>query len=114
MVSKQMLDMEQSEISIRKSRGASRSQIISSYFIQSVMVTLASSVVGIPLSFLICQIIGSSNEFLEFVSRQPLPMKMTIEVILFALIAISFSIAVMVLPVVSYSKVTIVTPVPPN
>lgn len=108
MVSKQMLDMEQSEISIMKSRGASRRQIISSYFIQGVVTTLASSIVGIPLAFLICQIIGSSNEFLSFVSRKPLPMKLTVEVFLFALIAIVFSIAVMVLPVISYSKVTIV------
>ena len=108
MVSKQMLEMEQSEISIMKSRGASRGQILSTYFMQSIIVSIFSAAAGIPLSFLICQVIGSSNEFLEFVSRKPLPMRMTGEVLLFAAAAAIFSIAVMVLPVISYSKVTIV------
>ncbi|MBQ4258623.1 MAG: ABC transporter permease [Clostridia bacterium] len=108
MVSKQMLEMEQAEISIMKSRGASRGQILSTYFMQSVIVSVVSAAAGIPLSFLICQVIGSSNEFLEFVSRKPLPTKMTPEVLLFAAAAAVFSIAVMVLPVISYSKVSIV------
>ncbi len=108
MVSKQMLEMEQAEISIMKSRGASRGQILSTYFMQSVIVSIFSAAAGIPLSFLICQVIGSSNEFLEFVSRKPLPTRMTGEVLLFAAAAAIFSIAVMVLPVISYSKVSIV------
>ncbi|MBQ4085765.1 MAG: hypothetical protein IJC54_04235, partial [Clostridia bacterium] len=37
MVSRQMLEMEQSEISILKSRGAGKSQIIGVYFLQSVI-----------------------------------------------------------------------------
>ena len=43
MVSKQMLEMEQAEISIMKSRGASRGQILSTYFMQSVIVSLFSA-----------------------------------------------------------------------
>ena len=50
MVSRQMLDMEQAEIAVLKSRGAGQAQIITVYFMQSVIVALISLAVGHPLN----------------------------------------------------------------
>ena len=108
MVAKQMLEMEQSEISIMKSRGASKKQIIQVYLLQSTMTAVAGWVIGIPLAFFLCQVIGSANAFLEFVSRKALPVELTLDVLLAGILAALFSIAVMVVPVLKYSNVTIV------
>jgi putative ABC transport system permease protein len=77
MVSGQILNMEQSEISVIKSRGAGKRQLLSIYFIQSGIIAVLSLIIGLPLSMLICQILGSANAFLEFVSRQALETKYT-------------------------------------
>lgn len=108
MVSRQMLEIEAAEIAVIKSRGASRRQIIGIYSLQSALLAAASLIAGIPLSLLICQIIGSANAFLEFVSRTSLRLEMTGTVLLYALAAALLSMAAMVLPVLRYSKTTIV------
>ena len=108
MVSRQMLDMEQNEIAVLKSRGASRMQIISTYFLQSVILSLISFAVGIPLGAFMVQVLGSANAFMEFVKRTALPIEIDGRVLLFCTAAALFSIAAMVLPVFKHSKVTIV------
>ena len=108
MVSGQMLNMEQNEISVIKSRGASRKQILTIYLLQSTLIAVVSFVVAIPLSYLICQVVGSANAFLEFVSRKALPARFAMPVWLFALVAAVISIATMVIPAIQYAKVGIV------
>ena len=108
MVSRQMLQLEQGEISILKSRGASRRQIISVYLLQSLAISLISFAAALPISAWLCQVLGSSNAFLEFVRRQALTIEFSPEVFLFGAAAALFSICVMVLPVVRYSSVSIV------
>ena len=108
MVSGQMLDMEQKEISIFKSRGASKGQILKVYLEQSLVLAAAGLLLGIPLGFLICQVIGSANAFLEFVGRSALPVSFTLKTALFALGAAVLSILTMVIPAFKYSDVTIV------
>ena len=70
----QILNMEQSEISVIKSRGAGKRQLLSIYFIQSGKYRHAQSDNGCPYHAN-CQILGSANAFLEFVSRQALETK---------------------------------------
>ena len=108
MVSGQMLNMEQNEISVIKSRGASKKQIISIYLMQSALIAAVSFVVSIPLSYLICQVVGSANAFLEFVSRRALPARFALPVWLFAVGAALISIATMVIPAIKYANVGIV------
>lgn len=108
MVSGQILSMEQSEISVIKSRGSYRRQILCIYLLQSVIISLCSLAVGLPLSALICQILGSSNAFLEFVSRQALQVRYTKDVFMYGIIAALLSTCAMVLPSLRYSRLTIV------
>lgn len=108
MVSRQMLQLEQNEISILKSRGAARRQIISVYFVQSLGISLISFIVALPLSAWLCQVLGSANAFLEFVRRKSLTVEFSPEVLLFGAAAAVFSICVMVFPVMRFANVSIV------
>ncbi len=108
MVSGRMLDMEQKEIAILKSRGSSRQQILKLYLLQSLILAGAGLVIGIPLAFLICQIIGSANAFLEFVGRSALPVTMTWKALGFFLGAAILSTLTMVIPAFRYAQTTIV------
>ena len=108
MVSGQILSMEESEISVIKSRGSYRRQILGIYLLQSIIVSLVSLIIGLPLSSLICQMLGSANAFLEFVSRQALKVRYTSTVLTYGIVAAVLSTCAMVLPALRYSKLTIV------
>lgn len=108
MVSRQMLEMEQGEISVYKSRGASKWQIIRLYFIESGLIAGASFVLGIPLGAILCKFLGASSGFLEFVHRKSLALELGLGVWVSSLAAAVFSVATMVLPVIRYAGVGIV------
>lgn len=108
MVSRQILEMEQNDISIIKSRGAGRKQIIQTYLIQSVLVAVAGIVIGIPSGAFLCQVFGSSNAFLEFVQRRALSIRFSWEVLVYVVAAVLVGIIAMLIPAVQFSKLTIV------
>ena len=108
MVSAQMLNMESNEIAMLKSRGVSRLQVIMVYFIQSIMLATVSFIIGIPLGYILCRLLGGSNAFMEFVSRESLPISITGTSLMYGLAAAGFSVLVMTLPVIPLSKTTIV------
>lgn len=108
MVSRQILEIEQNEISILKSRGASKKQILITYLIQSSIIAGISLVIGIPLGAFLCQVLGSANSFLGFVSRRALDLHFTWKVVGYAFAAIVVSIVAMILPVFKFADLTIV------
>lgn len=108
MISGQMLSMEQSEISLLKSRGAGKGQIIRLYFMQNLLLAVVAFVIGIPLGIYLCKLIGSSTAFLEFGVRRSLPVELNGEVFAYAGIAIAASVLLTLIPVVKYSGVSIV------
>lgn len=108
MISRQMLEMEQSEISILKSRGAGKGQIFRLYLMQSAFLALISLAAGLPLGSFICRALGSSNAFLEFVQRRPLQIHYTGEVFVYALAAALVSVLMTILPAMKQSGISIV------
>lgn len=108
MISGQMLSMEQSEISLLKSRGAGKGQIIRLYFMQNLVLAAIAFVLGLPLGIYLCKMIGSSTAFLEFGVRRDLPVQLTGEVFLYAGVAIVASVVLTLIPVLKYSGVSIV------
>ena len=108
MVSRRMLEMEQNEISVFRSRGAAKKQIISIYLLQSLMIAGVGVAGGVPLGMLICKILGASNSFLEFVSRTALQIELVPTTWLFALGASVFSVGAMVFPVLRFANVDII------
>lgn len=108
MVSRQMLEMEQNEIAVYKSRGADKGQIVLVYLLQSLIVSVLGLAGGIPLGVLMCRLLGASNSFLEFVKRAALPVEIGPKVWICAAAAAAFSICTMVLPVIRFANVGIV------
>jgi len=108
MVSKQILQIEQNDISVIKSRGASRRQIILVYFMQGVIISVISLLLGIPLGMLICRALGASNGFLNMVSRTALVVELNPECFMYSGLAALVSVMTMLIPVISHSRVTIV------
>ena len=108
MISRQMLDLEQNEIALLKSRGSSKKQIILIYLLQSTILSAISAVVGLPLGYFLCKALGSTNGFLEFIQRKALHVSLSGAVFLYLLGAMLVSIAFMVLPVIRDANVTIV------
>lgn len=108
MVSRQMLEMEQNEIAVYKSRGADKGQIVLVYLLQSLIISVLGLAGGIPLGVLMCRLLGASNSFLEFVKRAALPVEIGAKVWMAAGAAAAFSICTMVLPVIRFANVNIV------
>ncbi len=108
MISGQMLKMEQSEISVMKSRGASRLQIIALYFYQSSILAVIGLLIGIPLGRLFTGALGSTNEFLQFSSLRNLNIQYTYDIFLSAFAAAILTILVTIIPVFRFSDISIV------
>lgn len=106
MISRQMLDLEQNEIALLKSRGSSKGQILLIYFLQSLILSSASSVVGVPIGYFMTKALGSTNGFLEFIQRKALHVRMGGGVFVYTLGAIIISVAFMVLPVIRDANVS--------
>ena len=108
MVSGQILEIEKNDIAILKSRGAGKKQILYAYFLQSLIISGGGIVIGLPVSALLCQMFGSANAFLEFVSRGALSLRLTWAVIGYTLLAAIICIIAMIVPVFAYAKTSIV------
>lgn len=109
MISRQMLEMEENEIAILKSRGAGRLQIIWLYFLQSSFLALISFLAGLPLGKLICKVLGASSAFLEFAAKRNLRVEYSAEVLYYGLAAVLVSMIMTLLPVLKRSTASIVS-----
>lgn len=108
MVSSQILEIEKNDIAILKSRGAGKKQILYAYFLQSIILAGAGIVIGLPIAALLCQMFGSANAFLSFVSRGALSLRLTFSVIAYCLLSAVICVIAMIVPVFAYAKTSIV------
>ena len=108
MISSQMLSMEQSEISVMKSRGAKGRQIVGMYFIQNLILSGIGLAAGLPLGRQFCTLLGTATDFMEFAGRRRLEVRYSMDVAVYALGAVLLTIIITLIPVLQYSKVTIV------
>ncbi len=92
MVSRQILTLEQNDISVLKSRGASRRQLFLLYTLQSLFVSVISYALGILLGISLCRVLGASNGFLNMVQRTALTVELTPEALLYGGAAIFLSV----------------------
>ena len=69
MVSQLNVDRERNEIAVFKSRGASSWQIFGMYAAESGILGIVTLVVAPFIGLVLCQFLGVSNGFLEFVNR---------------------------------------------
>lgn len=108
MISSQMLTMEQNEISVMKSRGAKRGQIVWMYLIQNLILGLISLAAGLPLGGVFCSVLGTATDFMEFSGRRALSVKWSADVLWYAGAALLLMMVMTLIPVIGYSRVSIV------
>lgn len=108
MIAGQMLQMERNEISLMRSRGASKRQVFQLYLMQSIFLSVISLIGGIPLGAVFCKLLGASTAFLEFSATRSLEIRFTADVILYAAGAVVLSVIMTTIPVLSYSGLSIV------
>ena len=108
MISRQMLSLEEGEVAMLKSRGASGFQIFRLYLIQSLVVSGAGTVIGIPIGALITILLGRADAFLSFSGGRNMELIFTWEAVLYALVAALLSVLMTLLPVLKKDKASIV------
>ncbi len=108
MISSQMLSMEQSEISVMKSRGAKGKQIVGMYMLQNLILCGVSLLIGIPLGKGFCMLLGTTTDFMEFSGKRMLQVEYSLDVAVYALGAILLTMVITLLPVLQYSRISIV------
>lgn len=108
MVSSQILEMEDGEIAMLKSRGTSTKQILGIYLGQSSILSVLAILIGIPIGFLLCKLAASSSSFLKFSVRDTHFYGFDVGMITYSLIAAAVSVLFVTLPVFKYAKNSIV------
>jgi len=108
IISRQILKMDQNDIAVIASRGASRGQLLIIYALQGVFVTAVCYPLGIFLGVQICRVLGASNGFLELVQRAVLFVEITPQALLYAGAAMIISFLMMLIPVIKFSRISIV------
>ncbi len=108
MVSQLNVDRERNEIAVFKSRGASSKQIFGMYAAQSGMLGLVTLAAAPFIGLVLCQFLGVSNGFLEFVNRTGISAKVTLISVIYALIATVVFFITTMIPIIPASKLSIV------
>lgn len=108
MVSQLNIESEKNEIAMLKSRGASAWQIVRIYAYETLILGAVSAVIGPFVGLGLCNILGVSNGFLEFVNRPALHAKLSISAFLYAGLAVVVFFIATIVPVVPASRITIV------
>lgn len=108
MVSQLNVEQEKNEIAVFKSRGASSKQIFGIYAMEMGILGLATLIFAPLIGLCLCSFLGVSNGFLEFVNRTGLAAKLSLDAVLYALIAIVIFFVTTMLPIIPASKLSIV------
>ncbi len=108
MVSQLNVEQEKNEIAVFKSRGASSRQIFAIYAMETGVLGLVTLIVAPFIGLVLCNFLGVSNGFLEFVNRTGLAAKLSFDAVLYALIAVVIFFVTTMLPIIPASKLTIV------
>ena len=107
MISARILEMETTEIAMLKSRGISRGRIIRLYVLQSSLISIVCSAIGMFLGVLLCKLAAGTNAFLSFSLKDVSAYKPTDSMLIFMLLAFVLAVAFMTLPVINLTRLTI-------
>lgn len=108
MVSRQIIHGEKNEIAMLKSRGINRVQVILIYLLQFILLSTGGYIIGIPLGFALCIIAGNTTDFLTFSGNNIASYGFTPEMLGYGGLGVLIGIIFILIPVVSFSKVSIV------
>ena len=108
MVSQLNIESERNEIAMLKSRGASSWQILRIYAYETLILGAVSALVGPFVGLGLCNILGVSNGFMEFVNRPALHAKLSWAPFVYAIAAVAVFFVTTLVPIIPASRVSIV------
>lgn len=108
MVSSQILQFEEGEIAVLRSRGVTRMQMILLYLLQSVLLSVGGIVPGILLGYVMCKCGASTDGFLAFTGKDTSLYYFRWQMIPYGLAACVIAVLFMTIPVWKRAKYTIV------
>lgn len=109
MNARQSLERQRGDIAVLRSRGGSASQIFWLYLIEGVLLGVVALFIGPLLGYLMAKSLGSSSGFLHFVNRKAVYVDITMDVWLYAALAVVLAIIASVIPALSYARQSIVS-----
>lgn len=108
MVSQLMIRSETGIISVLESRGAGRTQILTMYAIESMILGAITLIIGPFLGLWMVKVIGAANGFLEFVNRKALKTELDSQAIWYGILAVCLFLITTLLPVFMQARTSIV------
>ena len=108
MVSSLIIRGDENEISQLRSRGASSFQIFLLYLYQGIILGGLALIIGPPVGFWLCRVVGAANGFLEFVNRSALPLTLRPSAYLYSAAAVVLFMLTMLIPAWQASRTGIV------
>ncbi|WP_372662536.1 FtsX-like permease family protein [Cohnella sp.] len=108
MAANLIIERQKTDISVLRSRGASRLQIMTAYTMESLLLGLGALAVGPFLGVQFTKGLGAANGFLEFVNRSALPVSLTSSAYKVAAIAVCGAIVLILIPAFLATRVSIV------
>ncbi|WP_372661129.1 ABC transporter permease [Cohnella sp.] len=103
-----IIDKQKIEISVLRSRGASRLQIMVGYTAEGLLLGLTALAAGPFVGLYFTKILGASSGFLEFVNRASLQVALNSSAYKIGAIAVAGSLILMLLPAFIATRVSIV------
>lgn len=108
MTANLIIERQKTEISVLRSRGASRLQIMAAYTLESLILGIGALAVGPYLGVSFTKLLGASNGFLEFVQRSALDVTLTSGAYRTATLAVAGAIILILIPAYRATRVSIV------
>ncbi|MBB3108037.1 putative ABC transport system permease protein [Paenibacillus phyllosphaerae] len=108
MAANLVIDRQKTEISVLRSRGASRLQIMASFTVESLLLGGSALAVGPFAGVWFTKLLGASNGFLTFVQRSALEVTLTSTAYKVAALAVAGAILLILIPAFMATRVTIV------
>lgn len=97
------------ELAVLRSRGATPLRILGGYLPESLLLAGAGTLLGLLLTPPTVRLMGLTAGFLQLVGRPPLPIKLTLETLLYAGAAAVLVEAVALIPLVRATRLTVAT-----
>lgn len=108
MAANLIIERQKTEISVLRSRGASRLQIMTAYTLESLFLGLSALAVGPFLGVSFTKVLGASGGFLEFVQRSALEVSLTSAAYKVAAISVGVAIVLILIPAFLATRTSIV------
>ncbi len=108
MVANLITDRQKTEIAVLRSRGASRLQIMTSFFIEGVILSAIAIGVGPFIGLILTKALGASNGFLEFVQRSAMEVTLNKDAYMYGAYALGIGLLMILVPAFLATKATIV------